>query len=178
VFRERVRALAEARWREQAHVVFLTEVKPAFEVPGRRGDGTVEGTGRVRRFFWNLVRLPVVSVVNAVLSVAGGGAANLFARQGKVTGPAGAQALSLVDAARPARSPWLVYSDSHVAVIDTGSPLAAPEAAPEPVVLWHAERPHAPTIAPRNHRLTWPDGSTYQYDVSAREAEYLRTHGA
>jgi hypothetical protein len=171
-FRQRVRALAESQWGEPVVVLYLDDVKPEFDVPGRRKDGTVKGKRLVRRFFWNIFRGTIGGLVNAVL-LFGGGGAGLFRRSGRVTGPANAQALGLVDAARPANSPWLVYSPSHVAVIDTGHTFADPKDSPPPTVLWHAAKPHAPVVHPRNQRLTWPDRSVYQFHVSGEEAIYL-----
>src|SRR5262245_3963219 len=105
-FRRRVHALAEQLWHEPAVVVHLADVRPAFAVPGRRADGTRIGKRRVRRFFWNLLRGTVGGLVSVVMSVAGGGRASIFERPGRVSGPAGAQALGLVDAARAATTAW------------------------------------------------------------------------
>lgn len=171
-FRRRVSALAESQWREPVTVVFLEDVKPQFNVPGRRSDGTVDGTKLVRRFFWNIFRGTIGGVASLILSIGSGTAGHVFGRNGRVTGPANAQALGLVDAARPAGAPWLVHSPSHVAVIDTGPIFANPNDS-TPQVLWQATKPHAPTVSPRNRRLTWPDGSVFEYPLSPREAEYL-----
>jgi hypothetical protein len=173
-FRQRVRALAESQWHEPAIAIYLEDVKPEFEVPGRRGDGTVKGKRLVRRFFWNILRGTVGGVLSVALSFGSGTAAHVFFRLGLVTGPANAQALGLVDAARRAHSPWLVYSRSHVAVIDSGLSFADPADSPPPTVLWHAEKPHAPLLAPRKQRLTWPDGSEYRFHVRAEENSYLK----
>jgi hypothetical protein len=158
---KQVRALAESQWGEPVVVVHLGDVKPAFDVPGRRKDGTVKGTRLVRRFFWNIVRGTVGGLAAAVMLVVAGGAGNVFARSGSVRGPANAQALGLVDAAMSATGPWLVYSartdigpsytPKHVAVVDP------------PNILWHATA-DAPRISPRRQRITWPDGSEFQYD--------------
>lgn len=169
--RRRVRELAESQWREPVTVVFLDEVKPAFEVPGRRKDGTVTGTRLIRRFFWNILRGTVGGVVSAVLSVAGGGAASVFTRKGLVTGPADAQVLSMVDAARSARGAWLVHTPARVGVIDSGHTFIDPKDADPPVFLWQGS---GPRVHPATRRITWPDGSVYQYDVSTEEAEYLK----
>jgi hypothetical protein len=170
-FRRRVRDLAESQWRAPVDMVFLNEVKPEFEVPGRRKDGTVKGARLVRRFFWNLLRGTVGGVVSVVLSVAGGGIVHAFGRKGRVTGPANAQALGMVDAARPARGPWLVHTDSRVGVIDSGSTFTDPADAEPPVFLWQGA---GPRVDAKKRRITWPDGSEFQYDVSGEEAEYLR----
>ncbi|MET0237356.1 MAG: hypothetical protein ABW224_22090 [Kibdelosporangium sp.] len=159
--RQRVRALAESAWREPATVVYLDEVRPSFDVPGRRKDGTVKGKRLVRRFFRNIVRGVVGVPIDIVLSIAGGGAASLFGRDGKVTGPANAQALELVDAAMAADSPWLVHSPSHIAVVDTGPFFNTADSQP-PAFRWHTTKPHMPEIAPRHRRLTWPDGSVFE----------------
>lgn len=172
-FRQRVRALAESQWCEPVVVVHLGEVKPDFDVPGRRKDGTVIGKRLVRRFFWNLFRGTVGSLINIVLSVAGGGVGNIFERSGKVTGPENAQALGLVDAARPADNAWLVYSPSHVAVIDSGRTFVDPKDSPPPTILWHVTTPDAPRVSPRK-RIVWPDGSTYEYVLTYDEAKLLK----
>ncbi|MGH3858930.1 hypothetical protein [Actinokineospora sp.] len=172
-FRLRVRALAESQWREPVVVIHLGEVKPDFDVPGRRKDGTVIGKRLVRRFFWNLFRGTVGSLVNVVLSVAGGGVGNVFERSGKVTGPENAQALGLVDAARPADSAWLVFSQSQVAMIDSGRTFVDPKDSPPPTILWHATTPDAPRVTPRK-RIVWPDGSAYEYVLSYDEAKLLK----
>ncbi|TCO62938.1 hypothetical protein EV192_1021078 [Actinocrispum wychmicini] len=150
-------------------VAHLGEVAPAFDIPGRRKDGTITGERLVRRFFWNVLRGAVGVPINVVLSVLGGGAANLFAREGHVTGPANAQALDLLDAARPAKNPWLVYSESHLAIIDTPL-LYDPKDNTPPVILWHATQPHALQHNPRKRILTWPDGSAFEYHLSMEEA--------
>lgn len=172
-FRQRVRALAKSQWGEPVVVIHLGEVKPDVDVPGRRKDGTVIGRRLVRRFFWNLFRGTVGSLVNVVLSVAGGGVGNVFERSGKVTGPENAQALELLDAARPADSAWLVYSPTRVAVIDSGRTFVDPKDSPPPTILWHAEAPDAPRIFARK-RLIWPDGSTYEFVLDYDEAKLLK----
>jgi len=169
--RRRVRELAESQWRASVTVVFLDEVKPAFEVPGRRKDGTVKGTRLVRRFFWNILRGTVGGVVSAVLSVAGGGIANMFQRKGLVTGPADAQVLALVDAARPARGAFLVFTPARVGVIDAGPVFVEPADADPPVFLWQGS---GPRVHAKSRRITWPDGSVYQFEISPEEADYLR----
>jgi hypothetical protein len=171
-FRNRVRALAEGQWREPVVVVHLADVRPEFAVPGRRRDGTVAGSRPVRRFFWNVLRGTVGGVVSAVMSVAAGGRASVFERPGRVTGPANAQALGLADAALAATAAWLVHSPSHVAVVDTGHTFHDPAHAPPPEIRWHATAPGLPRIDPRRRRITWPDGSVYEYDLSREEAAH------
>jgi hypothetical protein len=173
-FARRVRALAEGEWREPVVVIYLSEVKPQFDVPGRRKDGTVQGRRLVRRFFWNILRGVFAGVANLVMVVWAGGMGNVLARDGRVTGPANAQALGLVDAARSARNPWLVHSPSHVAVVDTGALFQEPADMTPPVVLWHAAAPYAPQVSPHRRRLSWPDGSTYQYHTGVEESTILK----
>lgn len=169
-FRHRVRALAEGRWHEPVVVVHLADVRPEFAVPGRRKDGTVAGSRPVRRFFWNLFRGTIGGLVSAILSVGGGGGASVFGRAGRVRGPRDAQALGLADAARAAKGAWLVYSPSHVAVVDSGHPFHDPAHAPPPEIRWHATKPDLPRISPDRRLITWPDGSVYEYDLSPAEA--------
>jgi hypothetical protein len=169
--RERVRALAEGEWREPVDAVHLQEVSPQFDVPGRRKDGTVKGERLVRRVLWNILRGTVGGVTSLVLSVLGGGIANMFQRDGRVSGPENAQALGLVDAARPAKNPWLVYSESHIAVIDSGPTYHdAKEVAPL-TMLWHAEKPDLPRIRAARQKIIWPDGSEFVYHVGMEEMQ-------
>src|SRR5689334_16601818 len=77
--RERVRALAERQWGAPVVVLHLGDVKPTYEVPGRRKDGTVKGKRLIRRFFWNILRGVINAVVNVFLLFAGG-MANVFGR--------------------------------------------------------------------------------------------------
>jgi hypothetical protein len=72
-------------------VVFLEEVKPDVEVPGRRKDCTVKGKRLVRRFFWNILRGTVGGLFTAFLLIQGGSLVNVFERSGKLTGPENAQ---------------------------------------------------------------------------------------
>lgn len=153
--RQRVQALAETEWGEPVEVVHLgDDVRPAFEVPGRRADGTLKGRRLVRRFLWNVVR-GVVNAVAAVFTlVNAGGAGDVFARHGRVTGPADAQALPMVDAARAARRAWLVHSPTRVGLIDSGGLVGDTP----PVFVWESREPKV-----TKSRLTWPDGSTFEY---------------
>jgi hypothetical protein len=176
--RQRVRALAEEQWGAAVDVVHLGDDKPRFDVPGRRRDGTVKGTRLVRRFFWNIVRGVVNGVVNVFLIFNAGGGGNVFAGRGSVTGPANAQALAMADAVRSAKDAWLVftststvddrrsgYAPAHVAVVDLDG---------APTVRWHAQMPDTPRLSPTRQRITWPDDSVYQYDVTREEAKAAR----
>jgi hypothetical protein len=170
-FRKRARDLAESLWREPATPVFLEEVRPAFEVPGRRKDGTVEGRNQAGHTLWSAVRGTVGGIASAIMSAGGGEVGAGFGRDGLVKGPPNALALALVDAARPADGAWLVHSRHHVAIIDTGSIIYDPKDC-QPRILWHAQHPHAPRVTPNNNLLTWADGSTYQYVPSMKDAQY------
>ncbi|RSM84789.1 hypothetical protein DMH04_20150 [Kibdelosporangium aridum] len=149
-----LREWAESQWGTPMDVVRLGEVAPEYVVPGRRKDGTVKGKRLIRRFFWNILRGVYAAVMNIFLLAAGGGMGNVLQRKGTVRGSANAQALELVDAARPAKDAWLAYSDTHAAIIDAGE---------TPKVLWHKEKPHAPQVSPARRRITWPDGSVFEY---------------
>nr|CTQ92379.1 hypothetical protein [Kibdelosporangium sp. MJ126-NF4] len=171
--RQQVHHFAEGTWGSPTAVVQLGEVKPGFTVPGRRDDGTVKGKRLIRRFFWNIIRGVINAVLNVFTLVNGGATTNAFTRTGTVTGPANGQVLGLVDAARRARSAWLVYTESYVAVIDSGSEFKNPN--PPPLeVLWFAEKPNVPAVNYLDQRAVWPDGSEFRYDVSAEQAGVLR----
>lgn len=175
---QRVRELAENQWGEPVVVVHLDEVKPEFDVPGRRADGTAEGKRLVRRFFWNILRGVFTVLVNVVVFFMAGQAGGRLTRQGRVTGPRNAQVLGLVDAARSAKSPWLVYTDrpdegpwftyspAHVAVVDSHQGNRFADDTPQPTFVWQAAAPDAPKIAPKRRHLTFSDGSVFHYHVT------------
>lgn len=173
-FRRRARALAESQWGEPVSVVYLSDVKPEFAVPGRRKDGTIQGERLVRRFFWNVLRGVAGGIASVALTLASGELAHVFSRDGRVTGPADAMALSLVDAARRAKSPWLVYSESHVGVVETGYSFYDPKDSPPATFLWQAAKPEGPVVRPTERTLTWPDGSTYEYHLDLSELKLQR----
>jgi hypothetical protein len=173
-FREQVRALAETRWGEPVVVLYLGHgVRPGYEVPGRREDGTVEGERLAGRFFWNVLRGVVNAVANLFTLLTAGGTHNVFQHEGGLTGPANSQALGLVDAVRSATNAWVVYSKAPEGDAWPGysptqfgvitSAWSNPEDSPPPTFLWQARRPDTPLISPRRHRLTWPDGSVFTY---------------
>ncbi|HYQ64258.1 hypothetical protein [Actinophytocola sp.] len=167
--RERVQALAESRWGEPVIALHLGDVRPVFEIPGRRKDGTVKGKRLIRRFFWNILRGVVNAVANIVMLFAGG-VGDVFGRTGRVTGPADAQALGLVDTARAAKDAWLVYTtnptgDSRQSY--TPSRLAVVDAGPdEPAFVGQAGQAEPPLVSPRRRRLTWPDHSVFEHHAS------------
>lgn len=175
-FREHVEQLMRNQWREPVIVLRLDEkFDLGFNVPGRRPDGTVRGKRLVRRFFVNIGRGLAGAVLNIVSLFHGGGAGNPFKREIRVTGPANAMALDLLDRIRPASGPWLVCSPSHLAVVDTGSTYMDPASAPPPQILWEAHRPRCPEISFRTHTITWPDGSTFKFPLHGRtEVQHLR----
>jgi hypothetical protein len=181
--------LAESQWGEQVVVAQLDAgFGPAYEVPGRRKDGTVKGKRLIRRFFWNIIRGLVNAVACVFLLFAGAFVLNVFTGSGRVAGSENAPAVGLADAVRSAKAPWLVYSvnpagdswlgysPSHVAVVDshTVNPYDDLADFPPPAFLWHAEKPHAPRMSLRQQKLTWSDGSVFEFDVSAKERSLLK----
>jgi len=180
-FRERVEALMRDQWREPVIVVRLEGDSLGFDVPGRREDGTVKGKRLVRRFFWNILRGIGfgVAYVLYLLHGADGGGWKLEApgRRITVTGPADAMALGLLDRLRPADGPWLVFSPSHVALVDTGSTQREPADAPPPEIVWQASTPQQLEVNLRRRKLTWPDGSSFLFPLHNRgEEQHLRSY--
>jgi hypothetical protein len=166
---QRVRALAEGQWRESVVVVYLDYVRPTFDVPGRRKDGTVkvriEGKRLVGRIFSNILYGIIGVLIMVIVGDGGAGGGDSRKRRGRVTGPKNAQVLGFVDAARSAGGPaWLVYSPSHVALVTMG-PIYDPENDSPPKFVWHAAKPNAPLLFPEEQRLTWSDGSVFEYHV-------------
>lgn len=175
-FRELVEQLVRGQWREPVIVLRLDEkVGLGFAVPGRRLDGTVKGKRLVRRFFWNIARGVGGGAINVFSLFGGGGAGNPFKREIRVSGPANAMALDLLDRLRPATGPWLACSPSHLAIVDTGSTYLDPADAPPPRIVWHAQQPQWPRISFRTHTITWPDGSTFKFPLHGQtEVQHLR----
>jgi hypothetical protein len=168
-FRERVEELMRGEWHEPVIVLRLGDNKLAFDVPGRRLDGTVKGKKLVRRFFWNILRgigAAVAYVLFLAHNSAGGGGKS--EREIHVQGSANAMALDLVDKLRSAKGPWLACSPSGIAVVDTGSTSVDPADAPPPQIIWQARKPQAPEISFRTRTITWPDGSSFQFPLHGR----------
>lgn len=177
-FRGRVEELLRTRWREPVIVLRLDEtVSLGFDVPGRRLDGTVKGKRLVRRFFWNIARGVAGVAINIFSLFNGGGVGNPFKPAIRVTGPANAMALDLLDKIRRASGPWLACSPAHLAVVDTGSTYVDPADAPPPKVLWQADHPHGAEISLRTRTITWPDSSTFNFPLhNETEVRHLRNH--
>lgn len=177
---QQIRALAESQWREPVVAIYLDYPAPTYEIPGRDKYGAVPlaEKRRVRRFFGHVFGGVVGGLFMAVVAALGGSWSGHESKKrgGRVAGPQNAQALALVDATRSAGGPsWLVYSarsagdpmdysPSHVAVIATG-PLLEPGDNSPPKFVWQAVKPHTPLISPEAQRLTWPDGSVFEYSV-------------
>jgi hypothetical protein len=179
-FRESVEELMRDQWHEPVIVLRLSDDGLGFDIPGRRMDGTVKGKKLVRRFFWNILR-GIGGAVAFVFSLANGidarGVGNLYHRQIRVTGPADAMVLDVVDRLRPLKGPWLVCSPSGVALVETGSTLADPADAPAPRIVWQARSPKAPAISFRKRTLTCADGSSFEFALHGRtEDQHLRKY--
>jgi hypothetical protein len=181
-FRERVEELMRGQWREPVIVLRLGDTDLGFDVPGRRLDGTVKGKNLVRRFFWNILRgiggaaFAIFALANGAGS-GGGKWGNPFRREIRVTGPANAMALDLLDKLRPVKGPWLVCSPSCVAVVETGSTYLNPADAPPPRIAWQTRKPQAPEISFQARTMTWPDGSSFTFPLRSRtEDRHLRKY--
>lgn len=177
-FRERVEETLRDQWHEPVLALRLADSGLAFDVPGRRADGTVKGKKLVRRFLWNAVR-GVGAAVAYILYLANhaGSGGGKGTRKIHVRGPANAMALALVDRLGAAKGPWLVCSPSCVALVDTGSTITDPAHAPPPQIIWQAREPQAPAISFRTRTITWPDGSSFTFPLHGRtEEQYLRNH--
>ncbi|MFF0146594.1 hypothetical protein ATK36_0765 [Amycolatopsis sulphurea] len=178
-FRERVEEFMRDQWREPVVALRLSDDKLYFDVPGRRRDGTAAGQRVVRRFFWNILRGVgrAAVVVFALMNSDGSTGGTKGERKADVQGPANAMALDLVDRLRKLDGPWLVFSPSCVAVVDTGSTIIDPADAPPPRIVWQARTPEPPEIKFRARTLTWPDGSRFTFPLYSRtEIQRLRQY--
>ena len=175
-FRERVEALLRDHWREPVIVLRLGDADLRYAVPGRRPDGTVEGSRPVLRAFGNVARGigAAVGYVAYLASAAGSGGGKAE-RAVQVTGPADALVLEPLDRLRRAKGPWLACSPTSVALVDTGSTYLDPADAPEPRILWEARGAAAPQVSFRKRTLNWPDGSKFSFPLQSRtEERHLR----
>ncbi len=175
-FRERVEALLRDHWGEPVIVLRLGDTDLRFAVPGRRPDGTVEGSRPVLRAFGNVARGigAAVGFVAYLASAAGSGGGK-GEPEVHVTGPADAEVLEPLDGLRRAKGPWLVCSPTSVAFVDTGSTYLDPADAPEPRIVWEARGSAAPEVSFRKRTLTWPDGSRFKFPLQGRtEERHLR----
>lgn len=160
----------------------LGDDDPGYDVPGRRMDGTVKGEKLIRRFFWNVLRGVggAAFVVFAFANGAGSGGGKWgkpFQREIRVTGPADAMALELLDKLRPASGPWLALSPSCLAVVETGPTYLDPAGVPPPRIVWQARKPAAPEVNLRTRIMTWPDGSKFRFNLHSRgEEQHLRKY--
>ncbi|WP_410564824.1 hypothetical protein [Amycolatopsis sp. cmx-4-61] len=165
------------RWREPVIVLRLGDTDVGFAVPGRRQDGTVEGTRLVRRFFRNVLRGIGTAVFSVFALVNGGAPGRPFQREVRVSGPKNAMALDLADRLPSVKGPWLVCSPSCLAVVDTGTTFTDPADAPPPRIVWEARQPQAPSLNFPQRTLTWPDGSTFRFPLHGRsEEQHLRRY--
>lgn len=177
-YREGVERLMRGQWHEPVIALRLDENHDlGFDVPGRRLDGTVKGKRLVRRFFWNIARGMAGLVINVFMLFNAGGVGNPFRREIRVTGPADAMALGLLDALRPAKGPWLVCSPSSLALVDTGPTYLDPAGAAPPRILWQAQKPQCPEIKLRTRIIEWPDGSRFEFPLyRGSEARHLQKY--
>jgi hypothetical protein len=168
------------QWREPVIVLCLGDTDLGFDIPGRRLDGTVKGKRLVRRFFWNILR-GIGGATFFIFSLANGadarGTGHLFKREIRVTGPANAMALDLLDKLRSMKGPWLVCSPSCIAVVETGPTFVDPADALPPQIVWQTRKPQAPAISFRTRTMTWPDGSSFKFPLHGRtEEQHLRKY--
>lgn len=169
-FRRQVTELAGSQWGERVFVVHLGDMDPLFQVDGLRGDGTGQGHKLVRRFLRNLVVVPVFTI----MSLLGGSAVGRDdLRSGSVTGPPDGQALGFAHVGKKADTAWLVWSESHVALIDSGISFYEPGRVP-PKIIWQAEGQDAPTVEPLRKRVIWSDGSIFRFELPEEEKKLLR----
>ncbi|MEU6645096.1 hypothetical protein ABZ863_21385 [Saccharomonospora sp. NPDC046836] len=165
------------QWREPVIVLRLSDNGLAFDVSGRRLDGTVKGKKLVRRFFWNIARGIGAAVAYVLYLAHNAGSGTSAKREFHVKGPANAMALDLVDRLRSAKGPWLVYSPSCLAVVDTGSTFLDPADASQPQIVWQARKPQAPEVNLRTRTISWPDGSSFTFPLHGNtENQHLRKY--
>ncbi|MBP2328742.1 hypothetical protein JOF56_009127 [Kibdelosporangium banguiense] len=125
----------------------LDEFHPAYQVPGRRKDGSIEGEQQV-----NQLLRPLRAI--------GRGISELFldtgssqSRRGIVIGPPGGMAVRFADAhTRRSEIPWLLWSVYRVVLVEVvGDRLD---------LLWSGEHQTMPVVDAVNGVLRWQDGSS------------------
>lgn len=197
--RETVRLHCAQSWREYAAVLYLGRQGVAYDVPGRRRDGTRRHRRPVRWLAHAVVvafdvllsgvLLPVLLPALLVLDVLDGvGAVDATSwefGQPKlgVSGAPGGQAVSLGDHVRAEKGDlWLVWSGTRIAVVAAvGADVLAGEAGRvqvrrPPRILWQADDAAAHDIRPSFGLIDFGDGSSVSFVPSEAELERLREY--
>lgn len=151
--------------------IALSDFRPAYQVEGRRRNGSVAGRHRVRWFFGRLL-LPVRNVVLSLVALPFGNGPYPGFRTSTVTGPANCMALAFADANKADQQRledheiWLVWTRDRAELVrvQEDPPLRLE-------TLWRGEGPYRPTIDGADRTLRWPDGSIVVLDLGSAEAE-------
>jgi hypothetical protein len=158
-------------WRESpAWSMEIAEFRPAYEVAGRRRNGSVKGQRPIRWFFGRIF-LPVRNTLLVPIAILSSNAPSSGFRTSKVTGPANGMGVSFADATRAEHQKyevepcWFVWSRTHSALIRTSYQEFNPQ------ILWQGDGPMRPYVDPANRTLRWRDGSTVELHLDTWEAQ-------
>ena len=166
--RELVQQTLSREWCEPTVAVHIA-FDPAFQVPGRRDDGSFVSQHRVRRFIGRVGRA-VASVVVVAVELISDSSTGLHPwislYSGEVRGAEGSSAVQFADAVRGKF--WLVISASRLAAAKAGSssPL---------IVMWSAVGSDCPQLDRDASTLRWPDGSSVSFLLHSAERQRLAT---
>jgi hypothetical protein len=157
----------EQLWQEQPVLsVGVDDFRPAYQVPGRRRNGSVTGEHPIR-WLGGRILLPVRNVLMNLIGLAMANPPGPGFRRSRVKGHANCMALSLADATRHEHQRleveplWLMWSRSRAALLRVRT---EPEFHLEWV--WEGQaRPEAPTT------LRFPDGSAVVFHLEPLEAK-------
>lgn len=166
--RELVQQTLSREWGESTVAVHIA-FEPAFQVPGRRDDGSFSSQHRVRRFVGRVCRGVASAVVVAVELVANSSTGlhpwiSLYS--GEVRGAEGSSAVQFADAVQGKF--WLVISASRLAAVKarSSSPL---------IVMWSTVGSDCPQLDRDASTLRWPDGSSVSFLLHSAERQRLAT---
>lgn len=148
----------------------VEEFRPAYDVEGRRRNGSFKGQQGLRWFFGRIF-LPVRNIVLTLFAVVSGGTPSHGFRNSKVTGPANSMAVQFADATRHEHQQyqvdwcWLVWTRNRSALI------RVPKEEFRVETLWQGDGPMRPHVDPANRALRWRDGSTVVLHLDAWETQ-------
>ncbi|CAM4203073.1 hypothetical protein KIPE111705_44930 [Kibdelosporangium persicum] len=153
--------------------VEIEAFRPAYEVEGRRRNGSVKGRQPVRWFFGRIL-LPLRDIVLAPIAILGNGPSSSY-RTSKVSGPANGMGVAFADATKAEHQKyevdpcWFVWTRNRSALIR----IARDEF--RVTILWQGDGPARPHVDPPNRTLRWRDGSTVELRLRDWEAQQAAT---
>jgi hypothetical protein len=147
----------------------VEEFRPAYEVQGRRRNGSVKGEHPVR-WFSGRILLPIRTVLLVPVALLVDDIPPSTFRRSRVTGPANGIGVGFADATRAEHQKvrvdpcWFVWTRNRSALIRIGEDFQI-------TTLWQGDGPYRPHVDPPTRTLRWRDNSTVTLHLSAWETQ-------